>query len=193
MGWQNGIAGSYPCQNCIPGGAYKTAMCKCEEYQVIRSKAVVKNWLPISKSEMVDLNLAAHSQAHLIKLRKDYKRCKKVLKKVPGKGGAGKKFEKHMVKDCALDVDAGAKLKKMRTRFVRTLCAKMLQSARDADKEDEAQNLSEVLADDENEEDAEDLDVQGGQFLGKGRSSYGRSSRYSRSSRRRRSWGERRR
>jgi len=231
--WQNGIAGSYPCQNCIPGGAYKTAMCKCEEYQVIRSKAVVKNWLPISKSEMVDLNLAAHSQAHLIKLRKDYKRCKKVLKKVPVKGGAGKKFEKHMVKDCALDVDAGAKLKKMRTRFVRTLCAKMLQSARDSkkyrakamkglkwcrahgfakhgfkkmkgeeaeedveedeDEEDEAQNLSEVLADDENEEDAEDLDVQGGQFLRKGRSSYGRSSRYSRSSRRRRSWGERRR
>jgi len=231
--WQNGIAGSYPCQNCIPGGAYKTAMCKCEEYQVIRSKAVVKNWLPISKSEMVDLNLAAHSQAHLIKLRKDYKRCKKVLKKVPVKGGAGKKFEKHMVKDCALDVDAGAKLKKMRTRFVRTLCAKILQSARDSkkyrakamkglkwcrahgfakhgfkkmkgeeaeedveedeDEEDEAQNLSEMLADDENEEDAEDLDVQGGQFLRKGRSSYGRSSRYSRSSRRRRSWGERRR
>merc|ERR1712146_260851 len=83
---------------------------------------------------MVDLNLAAHSQAHLIKLRKDYKRCKKVLKKVPVKGGAGKKFEKHMVKDCALDVDAGAKLKKMRTRFVRTLCAKMLQSARDSKK-----------------------------------------------------------
>merc|ERR1712164_87120 len=110
--------------------------------------------------------------------------------------------------------------KKMRTRFVRTLCAKMLQSARDSkryrakamkglkwcrahgfakhgfkkmkgeedeDEEDEAQNLSEVLADDENEEDAEDLDVQGGQFLRKGRSSYGRSSRYSRSSRRRRS------
>merc|ERR1711898_46111 len=65
----------------------------------------------ISKSEMVDLNLAAHSQAHLFKLRKDYKRCKKVLKKVPVKG-AGKKFEKHMVKDCALDVDAGAKAMK---------------------------------------------------------------------------------
>merc|ERR1712199_231 len=87
----------------------------------------------MGKSEMVDLNLAAHSRAHLIKLRKDYKRCKKVLKKVPVKG-AGKKFEKHMVKNCALDVDAGAKLKKMRTRFVRTLCAKMLQSARDSKK-----------------------------------------------------------
>merc|ERR1711896_62509 len=67
------------------------------------------------------------------KLRKDYKRCKKVLKKVPVKG-AGKKFEKHMVKDCTLDVDAGAKLKKMRTRFVRTLCSKILQSARDSKK-----------------------------------------------------------
>merc|ERR1711943_129653 len=80
------------------------------------------------------------------------------------------------------------------------------------EEEDEAQNLSQMLADDENEEDAEDLDVQGGQFMRKGRSSYGRSSRYSRSRknpeclilcqrrralrnarRRRRSWGERRR
>merc|ERR1712196_126445 len=151
-----------------------------------------------------------------IKLRKDYKRCKKVLKKVPVKGGAGKKFEKHMVKDCALDVDAGAKLKKMRTRFVRTLCAKMLQSARDSKKyrakamkglkwcrahgfakhgfkKMKGEEAEEDVEEDENEEDAEDLDVQGGQFLRKGRSSYGRSSRYSRSSRRRRSWGERRR
>jgi len=86
-----------------------------------------------------------------------------------------------------------ARLARLRARLGKWKKRKGEQAEDEDVEEDEAQNLSQMLADDENEEDAEDLDVQGGQFLRKGRSSYGRSSRYSRSSRRRRSWGERRR
>jgi hypothetical protein len=132
--WQNGISGSYPCQNCIPGGAYNTAMCKCEEYQVTRSKAVVKNWLPVSKSEMIDLNLAARSKKHFMRLMADYRKCNRIMKHLPLKLNEDKKREKHAVKFCALDSDAGAKPHEMAKLMIRTMCKGVLEEGRD-DKE----------------------------------------------------------
>ena len=129
--WQNGGKTSYPCQNCIPGGAYNTMMCKCEEYQVIRSKAVVKNWMPVSKSEMVDLNLAATSELHFKKLKQMKKKCDGKMKKFAFKGCESKE-EKNFAVFCALDADAGSSIKKEEDRMDHALCKGALLASRDS-------------------------------------------------------------
>lgn len=46
----NGAIHKYPCKTCVPGGAYRTAMCKCEEFQVPQNKALTAMWKQIRKA-----------------------------------------------------------------------------------------------------------------------------------------------
>jgi len=46
----NGGHSRYPCKTCTPGGAYKTVMCRCQEFGVPQNKALVASWQSVAKS-----------------------------------------------------------------------------------------------------------------------------------------------
>jgi len=51
----------YPCKTCIPGGAYRTKMCRCEEWAVPKGESIVQLWSPSSTKPVVATATLAES------------------------------------------------------------------------------------------------------------------------------------
>lgn len=53
--------GGYPCRSCIPGGAYRTKICRCQEWAVPRSQSAVQHWAASATKAMVNTATLAES------------------------------------------------------------------------------------------------------------------------------------
>lgn len=54
----SGRSKGYPCKTCIAGGAYRTVICKCEEFLVPQNKAITAQWRNLNKAPDMTTTLA---------------------------------------------------------------------------------------------------------------------------------------
>lgn len=92
-GWDQvaqGYQKKYPCKTCKPGGAYRTVICKCEEWAVPKAKALVSDWQAVTADEdpePLKAQLAQFTTTHKSQLAQstsvsaERKKCLLVFKK----------------------------------------------------------------------------------------------------------------
>jgi hypothetical protein len=54
----SGASKGYPCKTCIKGGAYRTVICKCEEWLAPRANSITALWKNLNKAKIPTTTLA---------------------------------------------------------------------------------------------------------------------------------------